>query len=365
MNKVSGIENLKDKKVLLRVDFDVPMINGIIDETFRLYKQKDMISYLLKAGAQVALISHITAVDSFKGMLPQLENIIGHPIKFLDEIGQLGGVSKLSLLENLRKWPGEKSNDKAFAEKLSKGFDLYINNAFSVSHRKHASVSAVTELLPSHAGSLLEEETVQLEKIINFPPEGKIFIMGGAKAETKVPVIKNVIDKAEKILIGGVLANDILKERGADIGNSIADANSKELLAGLDINDDRLVLPEDFNIFENKILDIGPKSIATFEELIKNAKMIIWNGPVGLFEDARFSSGTHAISRAIVESNSYKIIGGGDTIAAINKLGLLGKFSAEGGPASGGNFVSTGGGAMLAFLAGDKLPGLEALGYYK
>ena len=185
---------------------------------------------------------------------------------------------------------------------------------------------------------------------------GKIVIIGGAKAETKVPVIKNLINRADFILTGGVVANDILKEKGQDMGSSVVDENSKELLAGLDINDPKLLVPEDFVVFDNKILDIGEKTLQKYADVVSRASVIIWNGPMGLFENPSFAMGTQKIAEAIANSNAYKIIGGGDTISAVSKFKIQNsKF----------NFISTGGGAMLAFLAGQRLPGLEALGYYK
>lgn len=354
-----GISQLNNKKVLLRCDFDVPVVGGKVTEKFRIEKQKPVIDFLLKQSA-VVMVAHIKAVGSFKGIAPELENLLGRKFELIGNLGELGlkirslEQGKLFLLDNIRNWPGEEKNDDIFSRSLASGFDVYINNAFAVCHRKHASVSAITKFLPSYAGFLVEEETAQLDKMINLPKDGKIFIMGGAKTKTKIPVIKNFIDKAQNILVGGVVANDILKEMGVDIGFSVADRDTAGLLEGLDIRDNRLLIPSDFNVFEKKIFDIGPKTIKEYVNVIKGARVIIWNGPVGFFEDSRFSDGTYAIAKAMAASSGFKVIGGGDTIAAVNKLGLLDKF----------DFVSTGGGAMLAFLAGEKLPGLEALNYY-
>ena len=364
-----GINFLKNKKVILRCDFDVPVnqqqIVGnkqqmIIKENFRIKKQKPTIDFLLKQSAAV-IIAHIKSINSFKNIVGEIENILGHKINFIESLGDLDSklknleIGKLYLLENMRSWPGEEKNDKIFAKILVKGFDVYINNAFAVCHRKHASVSAVTEFLPSYPGFLIEEEFNQLNRLIDLPKEGKLFIMGGAKTKTKIPVIKNFIDKSESILVGGVVANDILKARGVDIGFSVVDEDPSGLLEGLDIRDSRLVMPVDFNIHERRIFDIGPKTIKEYSSKIENSKVVIWNGPVGLFEDKRFSAGTNAIAEAISNSSAFKTLGGGDTIAAVNKLGLLDKF----------DFVSTGGGAMLEFLAGNKLPGLDSLGFYR
>lgn len=360
MRIMPGVNYLDKKKVLLRCDFDVPVVDNKIVEKFRVRKQKPQVDFLLKQSA-VVMIAHIKEIDSFKPIVPDIENLLGHKIQFIETLGELGSLKrglefgKLYLLDNIRSWPGEEKNEELFAETLASGFDLYINNAFATSHRRHASISAITKFLPSYSGFLLEEEVSQLSKMISTPKDGKIFIMGGAKAKTKVPVIKNFIDKTEKILVGGVVANDILKEMGVDIGLSVADRDTAGLLEGLDIRDRRLVIPLDYNIFEKKIYDIGPKTIKDYVNTIQGAKIIIWNGPMGLAEDERFSDGTNAIAKAVAESKAFKTLGGGDTISAVDKLGLLDKF----------DFVSTGGGAMLEFLAGNKLPGLEGVGYYE
>lgn len=360
MKNILDISDLKNKKVLLRTDFDVPVSEkGEIEEPFRIKKQKEMLDWLVDRGAKVILVAHISAKDSFALLIPQLHMLLGYEMVFIKNIddiaGYLDNYPGPGLLENIRNFNGEKENSKEFAKSLSKGFDLYINNAFAVCHRAHASVSAITEFLPGYAGLLLQEETLQLKKAIDAPGAGKIVVIGGAKAETKVPVIKNFIDKAELILTGGVVANDILKEKGQDMGSSVVDENSKELLAGLDLNNPQLLIPEDFVVFDNKILDIGEKTIKRYVDAVGQASMVVWNGPIGLFENSAFAMGTNELAKAIAGSGAYKIMGGGDTISAVDKLGLLGKF----------DFVSTGGGAMLAFLAGQRLPGLEALGYYE
>jgi phosphoglycerate kinase len=359
MKTIREIPDLKDKKVLLRVDFDVPVSDkGQIEESFRIKKQKETLDYLVEHGAHVIMVAHISdqSVDqSFAVLMPQLHLLLGYEINFIKTVPEIGAYFENyagpALLENIRQNIGEEKNDSEFAKQLTAGFDIYVNNAFAVCHRNHASVSAITKFLPSYAGFLIEEETAKLQNVINAPKNGKLLIMGGAKASTKISVIKNFLDKADKILIGGVIANDILKVKGQDVGDSVVDENASELLVGLDLNNPQLVIPKDFNISDKKILDIGPEAIKEFSEIIKNSKMIIWNGPMGMFENPQFADGTNKIAQAITESSAMKIIGGGDTISAIDKFGMIGKF----------DFISTGGGAMLAFLAGDKLPGLEAL----
>ncbi|MEK7589417.1 MAG: phosphoglycerate kinase [Patescibacteria group bacterium] len=359
--------DLKGKKVLMRADFDVPLLRSagvserqaVIAESFRIEKQKETIDYLLDSGAAVLMIAHISAVDSFSSILPQLASLLGREIKFVKDLEGIDNFLKadqsLGLLENTRTWSGERENDSAFAQRLAQGFDVYVNNAFAVCHREHASVVAITQYLPSYAGQLIIKETQELQKAMSAPAEGKIVIMGGAKASTKAPVIKSFLPNSEAILVGGVIANDILKAQGKEIGKSIVDDEAAALLSGIDLADPRLIIPKDFIINEEKFLDIGSGSVNDFVEKIKNAKFIIWNGPMGLFEDERFMAGTKAVAQAIADSRALSVIGGGDTILSVSKLGLIHRFS----------FVSTGGGAMLAFLAGDQLPGLEALGYYK
>jgi len=359
MKTLRDITDLKDKKVLLRVDFDVPVSDkNEIGEVFRIKKQKETLDYLIEHGAKVIMVAHISAVNSFADLIPQLHILLGYEIGFIKSITNIAeyleNYAVPLLLDNIRQNEGEEENDEGLALNLSKGFDLYVNNAFAVCHRNHVSVSAITKFLPSYAGFLIEEEVAQLSGVVNAPKDGKVIIVGGAKASTKVPVIKNLINKSETVLLGGVVANDVLKEKGQDVGSSTVDNNIHELLEGLDLNDSHLIIPKDFTVFDNKILDIGDGTMRQYIDIIGKAKMIIWNGPLGLFENPVFAKGTNEIANAIVTSTAFKVAGGGDTVSAINKLGILNKF----------DFVSTGGGAMLRFLAGNKLPGLEGLGYY-
>jgi phosphoglycerate kinase len=347
MKTIDDAGDIRGKRVLVRVDFDVPVVGGHIGEPFRIVRQKECIHTLLERGARVVLIAHITAVPSFKPLVPQLEGLLGVSIMFND------GDAQVMLRENLRADAGEEANDESFARTLVVGCDLFVNNAFAVCHREHASVARVPALLPSYAGPLIVAETEALSKFIDAPVQGKIVYMGGAKASTKAPVVRHLLDKAQRIAIGGVLANDIYKEMGRDIGNSRTDENVHELLAGLDVRDSRLHMPVDEIMEQGQIFDIGPQAALAFAELAHGASMIVWNGPMGKFEDTRFMAGTEAVARAIAASGATSVIGGGDTIAAVSSLGLIDQFT----------FVSTGGGSMLAFLAGTELPGLRALGY--
>ncbi len=361
MKTVKDIADFKDKKVLLRVDFDVPVDEkGQITEPFRIKKQKEMLDWLVQQGARVVMFGHLhTGKESFAELIPQLHLLLGYEVGFIKTVEDIAAYvqnySIPGLLENTKSFPGEEKNDPVFAKQLAEGFDFYINNCFSTCHRGYASMVGVPAVIPGYAGLQVEEEIKHLGEALNAPAEGKVIIIGGAKAESKVPVIKNLIDKAEHVLLGGVVANNVLKEKGQDMGSSVVDANAKELLSGLDLNDPRLVLPKDFIVFDNKILDIGDGTMKEYMDIIAKAKMIIWNGPMGLFENKTFARGTEVIADAIVKSSAMKIVGGGDSITALNQFGLMEKISENNG------FVSTGGGAMLTFLAGQKMPALDAL----
>lgn len=354
-------KDLRRKKVLLRIDFNVPIENGRVSETYKIKAHKETIEFLVSSGAIIGLISHMAAVDSFSTIFSQISDILGYNLNFLNDCIGPSVESSLKnaksgdifLLENVRKHNGEEENNVEFARELSKSFDLYINNAFSESHRKYASVASITQFLPPYAGLLLIKEVENLGKVIKLPKEKKTLIIGGAKVETKFPVIKNFIDKAENILVGGAVANVFLKSSGVDIKESLVDDDfldeSKKLLANPSI-----VVPEDYIFFNDMILDIGPKTADKFSEIIKNSETIIWNGPLGKIEVSELSSGTKAVAEAIINSGAFSVVGGGDTIAFIEKNNLVDRF----------NYVSVSGGAMLQFLAGNKLPGLEVLGYY-
>jgi 3-phosphoglycerate kinase len=360
MKPLSTIGELKGMHVLMRTDLDVPLGQyHVIDEVFRIVRQRETVQYLLARGARVMLAGHISATDSLEPLIPQLERHLGSQIRFCRDFDEAqrfwGGVGSLGLLENLRTNPGEESNDAAFAGQLVAGCDAYVNNAFAVCHRAHASVAAAPLMVPSFAGLLVSQEVAELAKVDAAPIEGKVVYMGGAKASTKIPVVRHMLDRAEHIAVGGVLANDIFKEQGIDIGASRVDDDAHELLQGLDLNHPKLTIPHDTVMLDGQIMDIGNESAKAFAALAQGAKLIVWNGPLGKFEDPRYMEGTKVLAEAIALSGAWTVIGGGDTIAAVSKLGILDRFS----------YVSTGGGAMLAFLAGQQLPGLEALGYYE
>ncbi len=381
---------LNGKKILSRVDFNIPVVDGKIAEVFRIKAARETVDYLLGSGAKVVLVGHIEAIPGFGPIVEQIGEILGQKIIFIPLKDFIAGNWKLEtgnlfLVDNIRQDKREIENDKELAEELAKGFDFYVNDAFAVCHRNHTSVSAITGFLPSYAGFLIRKETENLSDALKAPAAGKVVVLGGAKISTKLPVIKNFLDKAEKILIGGAIANSFFKARGIQIGASVVDDTAvdpvksrkagtlEELFDGVNISDPKIVLPESVVISEDRtgkaeitsrpvgdiapnemILDVCPEFAEEFAKIIQNSKMAIWNGPMGLAEVEKFAQGTKIVAEAVALA-PRSIVGGGDTIAAADKLGLLDKYS----------FVSTGGGAMLEFLAGNKLPGLEALGFYE
>ena len=395
MKIIESVQNLKDKKILVRVDFNVPVgSDGIIDdkEDWRIRASLPTIRYLLEKKAKIILMAHLGRPElsqkfikskvhkvnkkySLKPVAQRLGELLNLEIKFINDC--VGNEAKdavlkmragdIVLLENLRFYKEEEKNDKEFAKKLAELAHIYINDAFSVSHRKHASVSAITKFLPSYAGLLLEKEIRILSEAINDPQKPATIIVGGAKMKTKVPVIKYLIGKFDHILAGGIVANVILKAKGIDTGKSLMDGIDIEEVKKIDLASNKLYVPVDAvvcdsqknevdflaigKIGDNKILDIGTETAKLYSKIITDSKTIIWNGPMGLFEKNDFSSGTKAVAKAVAMAKGYTIIGGGDTISAVDKFEDIKKI----------DYVCTGGGAMLEFLAGKKLPGIEAL----
>jgi len=329
--KVSG------KKVILRADLDVPLEDGRIVDDTRLKALLPTLKYLLKNKADVLIIGHLGRPKgkrdpklSLKPVAEKLGELSGQKITLISDIGDISdkGYKGVAMLENLRFWPGEEKNKAAFAKKLAALGDLYVNDAFAVSHRKHASIIGIPEHLPVYAGLRLEEEVKELGSVLEKPERPLIFIIGGAKTETKKPLVPRFAKIADKAILGGLV---MFARELEGIPNVV------------------------FPIDAEDAYDIGPKSIKLFAGIIKDAKTVVWNGPLGVWEDNRYELGTRAIAEELALLPGKTIVGGGDTIAALNAFGLLSKMS----------YVSLGGGAMLAFLAGKKLPGLVALKYYK
>ena len=335
MLKILKEAEVAGNRVILRADLDVPLEDGKVGEDYRLKALLPTLSYLLERNAEIIIIGHLGRPDgkenpdfSLKPVSTRLSELLGKSIDFFPQItpNPSGLIPKLAMLDNLRFWEGEESNDPDFAKKLSSLGDIYVNDAFAASHRAHASIAGIPELLPSYAGLRLEEEISHLSGVIENPERPLVFILGGAKTETKAPLVPAFAKVADQVLIGGLLMFD----------------HSLEKIS-------RTVFPVD----AVETFDVGPESVKKFTQIIKDAKPVVWNGPMGKWEDNRYELGTRAIAEVLAESPAKTIVGGGDTIAALSAFGLLEKMK----------YVSMGGGAMLEFLAGKKLPGLSALGY--
>jgi len=369
---IREVEDIQGKRVFLRASLNVPIVEGEIVNTFRLERALPTIAYLKKKGAKIILAGHIgrekseTLESVYKYFLKHFE------LTFLSESVNSSirdAVSRMNdgdvvLLENLRKEEGETTNDCKYIEFLASLSDIYVNDAFSASHRKHASIVGVPQHVPSYAGLAFQTEVEQLLPATN-PDHPALFILGGAKFDTKQPLIEKFLDVYEHVFIGGALANVFFKAHGFEVGKSLLSSeqiNIKHLLKS-----DKIVLPvdvvvEDGNgnkivkfphevLEDENILDAGPATVEDIAMRTQEAKFILWNGPLGSYERG-FNEQTEALAQVLAKSDVKCVVGGGDTIAAISKLGLFQKFS----------FVSTGGGAMLEYLLRGTLPGIEALG---
>ncbi|MCM2338871.1 MAG: phosphoglycerate kinase [Burkholderiales bacterium] len=348
-----GKTGLKNKKVLVRVDFNVPIRDGIILDDFRIKKSLPTIKFLVDKGAHVLLITHLG-----KDGNESLESIIKHFFK-LSKISK----DKVSFFENIRKFEGEMKNDKDFAKELSKLGDIYVNDAFSVSHRNHASIVSLPKYLPSYAGFQLEEEVRNLSKVTKNKKHPFLYITGGAKFSTKLPLIKRYLKLADFVFVGGALANTILKKKGNEVGNSLIDLEDHNF-DGI-LKNKKLILPKDVLVSSNNklifkkieeiekhdnIIDIGENTTKELSNLVQKSKLILWNGPLGQYEKDG-GEATKKILKVISKTKTESIIGGGDIVSLISLLKLEKKFT----------FVSTGGGATLDFLAKGNLPGIKAL----
>jgi 3-phosphoglycerate kinase len=377
MKTIKDIEVFEGVKILVRVDFNVPIKNGLVVDDFRIKSAFPTINYLREKGAKVILIGHLESNESsentFKPVVEHMNKLnSGSTNKFLFVSNLRNANSFIDnemkngdcvLLENLRHDEGEKKNDVKFAKALASLGDIYINDAFSVSHREHASVVGLPLLLPSYAGFQLEKEVNNLSKAFN-PSHPFLFILGGAKFGTKLPLLEKFLGIADTVFVGGALATDFFKVKGYEVGVSLVSEGDFGLSKYVD--NPKLMLPVDIINQNNEVkdadsldsndssMDHGPKTLDLLKKKVEEAKFILWNGPLGVYEKG-FKSGTLALAKMIAERHGKdfeSLVGGGDTIAAIAENNDEDKFS----------FVSTGGGAMLEFLAKGSLPGIEALG---
>ncbi len=371
MQSVKKIGNVKGVRVIVRADFNVPLDGSRVLDDARIRAALPTIELLRKKGAKVVLMSHIGR-DPETSLKPVVAVLKKHvPVTFVpDVLGErvIAAVENMQngdvvLLENLRRDPGEKAGDKIFALALSKLGDCYVNEAFPVSHREDASIVALAKILPSFAGIQFEREVSMLSKAQD-PKHPFLFILGGAKAETKVPLLARFLKKADHVFVGGEIANDMYKTMGLAIGKSKTDELFPDLskflkspklivpgtvVVGRDGNKKTEVYANDVRAGE-AIFDIGAKSIDALAPLVKNAKLIVWNGPLGWYEGG-YADGTERLLALIADAKAETIIGGGDTAVLAGKKRFAGKF----------NFVSTAGGAALDFLASGTLPGIKAL----
>lgn len=387
MKYLTSLKNkdLSKEICLLRVDFNITNaeLSGMMRRTTwklhpRLAAVLPTIKFLIKRGAKVIILSHRGRPEikqkefSLKLFAKILSKLLNKPVQFIDFNFGTSDVLKLTsiknspsssvfLLENLRFLPGEDKNDKKFAKQLASLATFYINDAFSISHRKNASIVAITKFLPSYVGLSLENEIKNLSRIMKNPKRPLVIILGGAKISDKIGVIKNFLERADYFLIGGGVANTFLAAQGLPIGDSLYEKEMIPTAKKLS-KSPKIILPIDSMVKKGKILDIGPKTAKKYAEIIKNAKTIIWNGPMGYIEDKRFIKGTEAITKAIMKSRAFSVIGGGETTAAFQAAArnyadkyteLRRKYPHL--------FLSTGGGAMLEYLAGKKLSGIVAL----
>lgn len=376
MRSVRDIKILEGIPVLVRASLNVPVRNGKVTNSFRLKSALPTIEYLRARHAKVVLISHRSGseTESLEPIYHALRGWI-HGLRFCPvAVGPQAREAvrdllpgQVLLMENLRRHPGEETNDPAFTKELASLADVFVQDSFDVCHRAHASVVGVPTLLPSYAGLTVEREVKELQKALK-PKKPSFAIIAGAKFSTKEPLIRKLLRKYTHVMVGGALANDFIKAQGFSVGASLVSSGSEAHVKAL-LKHKRIVVPEDVMVAkkgerrerarvaeladihdDEMILDVGPKTIARMCAYAVHAKTVLWNGPLGLFEDG-YIDGTRGLMRAILAGNAYSIIGGGDTEAAIEEVQAHEHFS----------FISTGGGAMLDFLAEGNLAGLQAL----
>ncbi len=391
MNYIKDQKELDGKIVLLRLDLNVPIKNGKITDETRINKILPIFKYLIEKKSKIIVISHIGRPKgkwvedlSLNPICENLKKKLNKKIKLIKE--NIFNLKKENLfvnsndeivfLENIRFYKQEEKNDSNFSKQLASLGDLFVNDAFSCSHRAHASVSEITKFLPSYAGLQMETEISALKKVTAEIKKPITCIIGGSKISTKISVIKNLIPKFDNIIIVGGMANNILKFEGHSIGKSIQEHNCETIIDDIFKSSKNyscsIIFPEDVVVGkrmegdpkikeldeignDDLILDIGPKTIKRIKDIIESSKTILWNGPAGYFENPHFSKGSFEIGKKIAEKNKlneiFSVAGGGDTVALINKIGIFNSF----------NFVSTAGGAFLEYLEGKELPGIKAL----
>jgi phosphoglycerate kinase len=389
-----GLRTVRDadvqgKRVLVRVDFNVPIESGKVLDDWRLRATLPTIRYLTERGAKVILLSHLGRPKgkrderfSLRPVAQRLSELLGQPVQFANDcVGEVAEqtvaqlqAGEVLLLENLRFHAGEEANDDSFAQQLARLGDVFVNDAFGAAHRAHASVHAITKFLPSYAGLLMEREVTHLSRLLEAPEKPFVAVLGGAKVSDKIGVIRNLLTKVDALLIGGAMAFTFLKAQGYETGKSLVEADKLDLANAL-LGEARekgveLVLPVDVAVAESDAedaatqvvpvtaipadkagYDIGPETANLFAERIRTAKTVFWNGPMGRFERTPFKAGTKAIAEALAQCSGTTVVGGGETAAAAFEFGIADKVT----------HVSTGGGAALELLERRELPGIAVL----
>ena len=391
MKSIKEETNLKKKKVLLRLDLNVPLLDGKITDTTRIDKILPTLNFLISQNAKIIIVSHVgrprgKVVNdlSLQPICKNLEMKLSQNIKLLaKDIKEIvcndlfkNDDEKVIMLENIRFYPEEEKNNQSFAKQLATLADIYVNDAFSCSHRAHASIDQITNFLPSYSGLQFDLEVNALKKITSEIKKPITCIIGGSKISTKINIIKNLIPKFDNIIIVGGMANNVIKYMGHNIGKSLQEENSehiiKEIFLLSETGNCKIIYPEDIVVgndlkedpqikelsevsSKEMILDIGPKTIKVINDIIDESNTILWNGPAGYFENQKFANGSIKIAEKIIENNKsnkiYSVAGGGDTVSLLNSLNSIDDF----------NFVSTAGGAFLEYLEGKELPGIKAL----
>jgi len=391
MRSIKDELNLNQKKVLLRLDLNVPLDNGKITDTTRIDKILPTINFLLKNEAKIIILSHVGRPNgkvvkelSLKPICENLKNKLALNVRLISKnIKEIKSTDlfvdddeKIIILENLRFYEEEEKNDNVFAKHLASLADIYVNDAFSCSHRAHASIFEITKFIPSYAGLQLNLEIDALTKITSEIKRPITCIIGGSKISSKINILKNLITKFDNIIIVGGMANNILRYKGFEIGKSIQENNCDQIIEEIFLLSKKegckIIYPQDVTVGKDLkgspkikelsnvskdelILDIGPKTIKIINQLIEESNTILWNGPAGYFENPSFSIGSNEIAKKIIEKSKnnkiYSVAGGGDTVALLNNVGATNSF----------NFVSTAGGAFLEYLEGKVLPGIKAL----
>jgi len=391
MKSISEELNLDNKKILLRLDLNVPLINNKITDTTRIDKILPTLKFLISQNTKIIIVSHVGRPEgkvvkelSLKPICHDLEMKLHQNIKLIStNIKELTSKDlfnnddeKIVILENIRFYLEEEKNNPQFAKQLAKLADIYVNDAFSCSHRAHASIDEITNFLPCYSGLQLDSEVNALKKITSEIKKPISCIIGGSKISTKINIIKNLIPIFDNIIIVGGMANNIIKYMGNQIGKSLKEENCdpiiKEIISLSETENCKIIYPQDAVVGKNlngipqtkelseilsdeMILDIGPKTIGIIKDIIDKSNTILWNGPAGYFENPSFAHGSIEIAKKIIENNksnrTYSVVGGGDTVSLLNGLNSINDF----------NFVSTAGGAFLEYLEGKELPGIKAL----